>query len=232
MTRTIWFAGAFAAIVMISFGTGCKKLGGATTDVSATVRPVPSARSDGGWPLYTISAEGFELSLPPDWRQIDMNPKTFEATMQQLLQQNPALAPMLGNLRQQLQAGCKFFGLDPESAKAGFAVNVNVMRNPLPPGGTLDSIIPDVVRQLESLPGAAKPITQERIKSPSGDRERLHYLLTMRIPNGQNLTVAITQYVLVKDKDLFTVTMGAKPDEKAKFTQIFDKVGMSFRFMK
>ena len=231
MKRFSWQVWVLGTILVLSLGTACKKR--AATDTSlGKVMPVADDKDDNGWPVYEVSSEGFALALPPDWRQFDMNPKTFEAKIQETLKQNPQLGPMVGNLRQQLTAGVKFFGFDMATAGTGFATNVNVMRAPLPPGTTLDTAVADTVRQLESLATVTKPVAHERLKMATGDRERIHCKMTMKSPTGQNFALTTTQYITLRGSDGYVVTLTTLLNEDAKYAPTFEKIGRSFRFIK
>jgi hypothetical protein len=196
------------------------------------ILPVADAKDENGWPLYEVKTEGFALSLPPDWRQFDMNPATFEAKLKETLTRNPQLESLLGSLRQQVASGVKFFGFDEASMKTGFTTNVNVLRLPVPPGRTLDMEVMAAVKQMESLPTVAKPIFHERLKMTTGDCERLRYQMTMKLPSGKDVSLAITQYVLIKDNDSYAVTLTTTSDQEAKYTPTFEKIGQSFRLLK
>ena len=66
----------------------------------------------------------------------------------------------------------------------------------------------------------------------TGDRERFRYRTSMTLPSGQKATLAITQFVLMKDKDGYVVTLTTLPENEAKYAPTFDKIGESFRLTK
>ena len=209
----IW---VFVAIPTLSVGFACK----------------PEAKVDSSWTVYEVPADGFALELPPNWLQVDVDPKTIEARSKYILQQNPQLESVLGNLRQQVESGAKFkfWAVDGATDKPGIA-NVNVMRYQWPGGRTLDSAVEEAIRAGELMTGFEKPIAHERLKMATGDRERLRYRMTMKLPNGQSATGVNTQFILVKDDDRYAVTFTTSPDLEAKYSSIFDKIGRSFRFI-
>jgi hypothetical protein len=49
---------------------------------SARVLPVPPVTDASGWPLYEVPAEGFALSLPKPWRQVQLNRQALHQGMQ------------------------------------------------------------------------------------------------------------------------------------------------------
>jgi len=70
------------------------------------------------------------------------------------------------------------------------------------------------------------------LKMTTGDRERFRYRTSMTLPSGQKATLAITQFVLMKDKDGYVVTLTTLPENEAKYAPTFDKIGESFRLTK
>jgi hypothetical protein len=214
--------------VAIFISAGCKK--SATTSVN--VQPVPSARDDGGWPVYEVKGDGFSISLPPSWRQIEMDPATFDAKFQEVAKGDANLAAMRDQLKTQMAQGAKFFGVDPAGARTGFATNVNVLRLPMPPGSTLDKVVAENLRQAEAEPFIKKPMTHERVQSAGDERERIRYHATLKGPGGQEQRLAITQFVLVRGDAYYVVTGTATADQESKFAADLDKIGRSFRFTK
>lgn len=193
---------------------------------------MPDAKSESGWPLYEVPAEGFALALPPDWRQFEMNPATFEAKFQDTVKQIPQFEDMQGDLRQQLASGVKFFGFEGATFKMGFVTKVNVFRVRLTPEATLDTVVAEGITDLENLPNITKPIVHERLKMTAGDGERIRLKFTRQMPTGQTVTLAMTQFTLVKGSDCYVVTLWTLADQADKYAPIFEKIGQSFRFIK
>jgi len=218
-------------MLAVSLGTACRKAGSATAYANITTLPVPEAKSEAGWPVYEVPAEGFALELPPGWRQFDMDPKTFEAKFKEAMKKNPKLEPMLGSLRQQIVGGVKFFGFD-EAMQGGFTTNINVLRLPLARGENLDSAVADALTQYANMPSVIKPVTHERLTMATGDRERIKSKMTMNSPTGQQFTIAVTNFILTTDKDGYVVTLTTTTDQEAKYAATFDRIGRSFRFIK
>ncbi len=229
MARRIRLAGVVLAVAALSFEVACEKRAIVANSGSATAKPLAPVSTEPGWAEYRMAADGFTISLPPDWRQVDMDPKTFDRITNEVVRQKPELRPMFANLREQIAAGCRFFGFDMPSAKTGFATNVNVICFHLRPGDTLDSVVADNLAQMEGLSTISKPIAHERIMSSGGDRERLRYLLTTRTANGQDSTKSVTQYFLAKGKNGFALTLVTLPDQAAKYAQVSEKIATSFR---
>src|SRR5262245_27250848 len=120
MMRCTWRALLFALILLIGCGTACSKRRPMPDTSLGTVQPVPPAKTDSGWPLFEVPAEGFALAIPPDWRQFDMNPATFEPKFREALKHDPQLEALYPSLRQQMVAGNKFVGFDVATIGSGF----------------------------------------------------------------------------------------------------------------
>ncbi len=232
MMCSMWRDLFLASILVLLFITGCGKRGPTMDPSVGTIKPVPEAKAESGWPLYQVPAEGFALALPSDWRQFDMNPTTFEARFSETLKQNPDLKGMLETIRQQIAKGIKFFGLHEPTMRTGFATNVNVLCLPLPPEGTLDFVVADTLKQLESLPSVTKPIDHERVKTPAGDCERFRYKMAIQTPTGKTVSIALTQFVFVKGATGYVMSLGSLVSQEAQYADTFEKIGQSFRFIK
>ena len=229
--RKIHMLVLIGVMLAVSLGAACRKSGSATAYANITTLPVPEAKSEAGWPVYELPAEGFALELPPGWRQFDMDPKTFEAKFKEAMKKNPQLEPMLGSLRQQIAGGVKFFGFD-EAMQGGFTTNINVIRLPLTPGENLDSAVADALTQYANMPSVIKPVTHERLTMATGDRERIKVKMTVNSATGQQITIATTQFILTKDKNGYSVTLTTTADQESKYAATFDRIGRSFRFSK
>lgn len=233
MNRTARLTLLFVVLVIALAATACRKRNRDVETPEGTVRSVPEARSqETGWPLYEVRNEGFALSLPPNWRQFDMNPATFDKHLQESLRVNPELQPMLSNLRAQIAAGVKFFGFDESSAKTGFATNVNVLRLALPPGANLDALAAESMTQLQRLPTVRQPVGRERIRTATGECERFRYQMSLQVRPGETRVLAITQFLFVTPTDGYSVTLTTVADREAHYAQTFDTIGRSFRLLK
>lgn len=218
------------AMMFMVFVAGCGKREEAVGNPQPASPIVIETKAENGWPLYEVSSGGFALSLPSDWRQFDMDPATFETTMRDALRKNPQFEKFFGNLRQQLAAGIKFFGVDEATIGSGFATNANVLT--VQSGGSLATAVADTLKELERLPAVAKPITHDRIKITAGDCERFRYRLTMQGPLGKPQHLAITQFLVIKGPLGHVITLTTLPDQEPKYTETFDQIGKSFRYTK
>jgi hypothetical protein len=229
MTRLKLPFAAIATVLVLLFVVGCNK-SQPTSSVFGKLQPVPETKDESGWPVYQVTAQGFSLSLPPDWRHIEMDPATWEAKSKEILQQNPQLEQMLAGFKQQMTAGIKFYGFDEGTIGTRFGTNINVGLLAVPAGATLDTIVAQTMVQYESAPGVLKPVEQKRLKTKAGDCARIQFKMTMNTPNKGQMTMALTQFVFFQNDKCFVVTGTTRLESEAKYAATFEKIGQSFRF--
>jgi hypothetical protein len=230
MTHHRSYLALIGLIVLACLVTGCKKKTTVTSVEGVTLKPVPEERSETGWPLYEVRNEGFALSLPPGWRQFDMNPETFEKTFGEMLAKNPQFKELYPNLIQQIRMGVKFFGLEEATMRTG-ATNIHVAVVPLPPQVTPEQFSAMNISQLEQLSLVHKPIVRERVKTQAGDGERLRYQVDVQGPTARQ-RLALTTYAFVASGKSYMLTLTTAADREGQYAPTFEKIGESFRFIK
>lgn len=217
--------------VLLCVAPGCKKRNQGTEIEGGTLLPVPEARSETGWPIYEVKNEGFALSLPPDWRQFDMNPATFEKTFGDMVKNNPEMKQLYPNLLQQIRSGIKFFGIDEATMRTGFTTNANVLVAPVPAGTTIEQVVEVSMAEFDRVPNVHKPIDRSPVRTAAGDGVRLRWQMDMQLPNG-NTRLSLTQYAFVSNGKSYTVTLTTTAQNDAEYAATFDKIGQSFRLIK
>jgi hypothetical protein len=163
-----------------------------------------------------------------------MDPQTLEASLDAVKEQNPEMASMLeGQARTLVTSGIKFFGFDlsPEATAAGFATNVNVFKQSLGAEASLDFYVQLNVGQLENIPNVVEPISHQRVNIAAGEAEQMRYGMEMAAPDGQTVTMALTQYLVVEGKDAYVITLTTRADWAEKYAPIFEQIGQSFRLI-
>jgi hypothetical protein len=193
--------------------------------------PLPEARAENGWPVYELQEEGFALSLPEDWRQIDLNPEKFEANISEMLKRNPEFKPVIDGFQKQIASGVKFIGINQTTMTTGLATNVNVLRLPIPPWMTLDSVVEETLNQMGNLSTISKPIFHERVKIAGVEVERLSFQITINNP-VQKIVQSMTQFVMFSDGEVYFVTFGTLSNRQEQDAPIIEKIAKSFRLIK
>lgn len=202
-----------------------------------TVPIAPSASSSStssgdqnNWVLTEVRSEGFSLLLPPNWLQLPTDPATLEASIKEATKRDPKLA---ATVRAQAQAlisnKVKFiaFDLTPEASATGHTPNINVIKQALTQGVSLDSYVEANLSGLEKTAGLLKPITQQRVQLTTGEAEEVRYRLAARTPAGLPTTLAIRQYALIQDRTAYIITCSTTAGQSESFTTTFRNIANS-----
>jgi hypothetical protein len=216
------FIPVLVAIALV-LGPGC----GRQETPLGSVRPVPTAQDEGGWPVYEQPADGFALSLPPGWTALNLDPKTLDRTLEQGLRVNPGLKAMEQSIRQQAATGVKFLGTE----KASGGPNVNVVKVALQGEASLEAAGAAMVKQFESIPSVEKPVARRRVRLQPGEAERLDAIMPVTPPGEETKRLTLAAYVLVRGQQMCVVTCTAGVEEAKKYAPIFDRIVNSFRFL-
>ena len=192
--------------------------------------PVPEAKDANGWPRYVVSAEGFSIALPPEWRQLDLNPARMEANMQQMMKQNPQLNSLLGQSKEHL-AALKFLGLDEKGAFKGYTPNLSVLCQQQPDWATLDLVAKETIGQLEKLETVVKPVVHEHIEKEGANHEKLRWKMALKNLFGQQQEVEIRQLIFQMNSTFIVVTMGCMAERADRYTATFETVERGFQLI-
>lgn len=179
-----------------------------------------------------MNAEGFAIALPPTWEQIDMDEATLDASLDAVSENNPEMAELVkGQARNLLLSGVKFYAFDlgPAAISEGFASNVNVLKQTLPVTPSMEVFVQINVAQLEKMPNVIKPVTHQRVKLASGTGEEIRYQLSMQVPTGDEVTLAITQVLALKGKNAYVITCTTTVDRQQEYEAAFERISRSFR---
>ena len=206
-----------------------------STPTAVSPAKVITSSYGSNWTLYTNEREGFALALPPKWAQIDLDPAFIEAGVQLLLEQNPDLPQEFGDqIRRAAASGMKFVGFDvsPAGRKASLQVEVDVMKADVPRGYSLDSVVSQIMQQLDKLTTIVEPVRHERVRLKAGEAERLRVTYRLTLPSGQKLSLEADQYVLLRDNVLYVLSLAAPTKFAQDYTETFKQIADSFQFVK
>jgi hypothetical protein len=186
------------------------------------------------WIRYEKAEDGFSIALPPRWEQIDMDPQTLGASLDAISEENPELATVLeGQARNLVVSGIKFFGFDmtPGAVTAGFATNVNVLRQALGVEMSLDVFVQVSVAQLKNADIAEGEVSQRRVNLAGGEGAELKYRWKLTTPLGETITVAVTQYAVIRGEDVYMVSFGALADQAERYEDLFWRIAQSLQLL-
>ncbi|MBI3329559.1 MAG: DUF4124 domain-containing protein [Nitrospinae bacterium] len=190
-----------------------------------------------GWTFYQKPAEGFSIALPSTWKQLEMTAQPLDATLKAVAEKNPRLIPLLEWQARYLVAfggklsgsGGKFIGFDPAPGPtvAGYAAHIHAFKVPLSEQMPLNLLVQLVMNHLENRVDVAKPISHRRVNLTGSEGEKVQYRVSGSTDPAP--AMAITQFLLSKGQDVYTVTLTTTADQAEKYAPIFEKIGQSFR---
>lgn len=214
------------------------------TPVMASSRPTAMPTSEAGvtstlksgWVEYQFKASKFAVAIPPSWEGIEPGSDTVDKLLAGSASQNPQLKTLFSSqqFRSQVAAGLKFYGLDlsPKALQAGFPASVNVMKVDLLVNLSLDSTSAVNLAAVKKMAVPDIPVTQRRVKLGNTDSVRLAYAMKTTDMFGEEITLAVTQYLAVNGKSQYVVTFVCARDMTKTYDPIFEKVAQSFRLLK
>jgi len=145
----------------------------ATSEPEPTDEPAPEPEEvaggnvDSDWLWYGIAEDGYYLALPPEWREIDMDPETMNASLDALEQENSDVATLLSNAQVEnlIISGISFYGFDlsPQAIGDEFPTSINVLKQPLGAEISLDVYTELNVGALENLDNVSTAVDNQRV---------------------------------------------------------------------
>jgi hypothetical protein len=193
--------------------------------------PAPSATTttaSGNLELYEIESAGFALGVPESWNAASVDDFRESGAIEEATRENPNLAPFLEQLRQP-NSLIKFVAGDPES-REGFATNVNVIVEELPPGVEAEEYEQANLANIRKGLALEGEIDEERVGLPAGEALRLEYQHGVG-PGGERLTLAVVQYIVTGEGEGYVVTYSTVPEALADYEPQFDESAASFSLL-
>jgi hypothetical protein len=189
---------------------------------------VAAAPAEGATPLvrHAVPGTGFSISFPSAWKSIDYRQVATTGLLDRLVRENPSMASLLQALRSP-NSGVKLFAFDPKIA-SGFATNLNLVVEQVPPGTTPTRYAAAASVQLSSLPNVIRPIRRRAVLLPAGPSVRLRYGIRFTLA-GKRIVTSTTQYVLVGGSTAYVVTYTTLPRLLARYASLFAATARSIR---
>jgi hypothetical protein len=205
------------------------------TRVVQRLTPPPPTVLSSGWKRYERPADGFAITLPPEWQSIDLDPATFESAINVLKEKNPQFGNQLqGQISRLITLGTKFsaFDLSPASFQNNFATNLNIIVEPLPFAASLDFYTQATESQLKTLSAVQQPVVSRRVNTVAGPAQELQYHLKLVATGNQPVTTYTNQFLFVRGKSAYVVTLTTLENKEKDYTDIFEKIGTDFELLK
>lgn len=174
---------------------------------------------------YTAKEDGFTITLPSTWLPLVDTHGMIKSNINALQADNPALATLLDDQLSTLNdvpVSLVAFDLAPETLRTGFATNLNVMKQPIPAGFSLEYVVQFSADQLEQVLGLSGSTQSTKVLLPAGEAILLDYELT-----GQAVA---RQYYLLHDQAVYILTFTSAASLADSAMILFDETMQSFTF--
>jgi hypothetical protein len=168
---------------------------------------------------YEVESGGFTLSVPREWKAVNIDEILDAGGLDALREEDPELARQVEPLAQP-GSPVKFVAIDPD-VQDDFATNANVYVEETPAGVTRDQYFDASVDRISEAIGAPQ---QERTSLPAGEALRLSY--EQELDSGRRL--AMLQYLLFEDETGYVITYTTLPDRSAEYAETFETSARSF----
>ena len=94
----------------------------------------------------------------------------------------------------------------------------------------LDLMAAAAVEQMEQLEAVEGPVTWEEVSLAAGKGIVLRAQIGVVMATGKNVRVETAEYVFVRGKELWTITLATTADEADAYALTFDQIIRSFRW--
>jgi hypothetical protein len=186
------------------------------------------AQPDATWVRH--QGEGFSVALPSSWADQSRDRGRLVREVRRLAGDDPQLASLMDSLLEAESSNVAVkmiaFDLAPSSLRAGFATNLNVVRErtTLP----LAAWRREALTMLNTMDFVVQPIWWRMVKLPAGKAVRLTYTARFNV-GGRRLDTALTQYALVENGAAYVFTYSTLPRLVAGYRATFDRSARSLR---
>ncbi|HEX2912551.1 MAG TPA: hypothetical protein VH186_17210 [Chloroflexia bacterium] len=207
-----------------------------TPKAGATATPkagaTTAATAGNGWPVYKVASSGFSLSLPQGWQQVDED--TYKAFLEKGLDAVKDGGSISSSLQDQIKQAfasglIKFYGYNPNAA--GFADNMNIIKQPIPSSVTLDQLVSANSSQLSTQFHLTKDVAQNKVRLPVGNAVVLTYAYSVNV-QGRDVEIDVSQYIFIADNSAYILSFSSAPERSEENSALFRTVADSFQLTK
>lgn len=182
---------------------------------------------------YEYPEQGFVITLPPSWQPLDLNQERLAAGLSTLATENPGAAAVVEQqLQSFLNARFTFFAADltPALLTTGYATTVNLLKQPLPEGISLQLYTQITAKQAQEKFGLTTPVSITPLTLPAGRS----VLLTYTMSGGAeiaNQPLAVTQYLIMQGQAIFAFTFTTPATQADAYAATFAAIIQSFQLL-
>lgn len=185
--------------------------------------------ADGGT-RYEATEQGFALTLPSSWQPLDLNPERLAAGLRTLANENPGAAALVeGQLQSLINARFTFFAADltPALLTTGYATTASLLKQPLPPGISLELYTQLTVKQAQEKFALTSPVSVTPLTLPAGKSVMLAYTMTGGAEIA-NQPLAVTQYLIMQGQTVYAFAFTTTTSQTDTYAATFAAIVESF----
>lgn len=202
-----------------------------------TPEPLPSiveTKLDNGEVLYQLPAEGFSMTLPPDWHVVDMNTKDA-AELFEIMSDNEQLKAIYSDayFQQLAVSGIEFYAMNvgEDSLKGMIPATINVFQQNLRSEPTLEQFVDSNISQLQEFFNLTSEIEQETVTFGDKEAIRLTYVAANVDPYGRTIMAKNSQYLLLDGSTAYVITLFMPEELAADYQTAFQANAETFSLL-
>lgn len=200
-------------------------VGCGTASAPAPAATIAAAPLHAEW--QQVELRGLSLALPPTWIAVDSADIDISAAASDLAGQNPQLQTALDQAKVALATGAvQFIAYDFDLERlddASFPATLRIGRQRYPDAPDANVVADANEEQLRATEGFTDV---QRLAVAIGDQPatRLTSTLQLNAADGEQQTLALEQYLLVRDTDVYVVTLTTTAAQQEDYRAIFDQI--------
>jgi hypothetical protein len=200
------------------------------TSCGSSAEPAPAATIAAG-PLpadwQRIELPQVSLALPPEWAVIDAADVDPSSAVAEMANQNPQLKAVLEQGRAALTSGqvqLIAYDLDPERVgETGFPTNIRIGHQAFSEPPTLTKVSDVNEQDLRKTPGFTD-VQRTPVAIGNLPATRLSSKLHINDAAAQPFTLALEQYVIVSQHDVYVLTFTTASERAEHYRSTFDQI--------
>lgn len=186
-----------------------------------------SAVSDGT--RYEYSEQGFALTLPNGWQPIDLSAERLAASLSNLANENTQAAALVEEqLKTVVNARFTFYAAEatPHVLDTGFATTVSLLRQPLPPGISLEFYSQIMAKQAQERFALISPVSITPGSVSAGKSVTLNYTMS-----GPHNGLAVVEYLIMQDQTVYDLKFTTTAEQSDVYVASFVMIAESFELL-
>jgi len=187
---------------------------------------------DSGLVRHNLLDEQFAITIPPTWEMVPLDTAGIAQSLELLEADDPALAERIGEQIDLLLRSGNFvlYAFDAGVGEVSLT-SVTVLKEDAGFDVELNFYADLIVQQIAFSPDVVGEIQRERVDLNGVPAEELKYAMSVADPDSETVELALTQYLLVKGSELYTITLSTTADRDANLSAVFKAIAESFEFV-